>query len=170
MDERSLSVLSRSLKRSDPYKPEDLLENETLATAILSQPIERVIRIEPVRKTDFAHLRDGFNRTLIARLRKESNNRPDSIPESEREHIQYAMSALKDLFPKASLAPGNAMRVVTHSDGSISIEHDGKNLGTVSASQGGKWLSTNLWLGYIGDDPISQKAKRDFAAGLQTYL
>src|SRR5271170_2151127 len=63
---------------------------------IFSYPL--LLRIIPVRNTDYAHLRDGFIRSTTQRLRKQL--------------VEESIQSFKELFPRAKLRKGEVLSIV----------------------------------------------------------
>ncbi|KAL7421407.1 Altered inheritance of mitochondria protein 18 mitochondrial [Cryptotrichosporon argae] len=118
------------------------------------------VRIVPVRSTDFAHLRDGFTRALLAR-QKLARARGE-LSEADDERLATSMQALKAAFPAGSVPKGKALLLVS-SNGSLQISYEGRTLGTVDDA----WVACELVMAYFADkDVISPKLKDDVARGL----
>jgi len=70
----------------------------------LSYPL--LLRIIPVRNTDYAHLRDGFVRSTQARLVKYEDD------DVRKTGVDESIIAFKALFPKGKLKKGEVLTVV----------------------------------------------------------
>jgi hypothetical protein len=69
-------------------------------------PYPLILRIIPVRNTDYAHLRDGFVRSTQARLTKYADDDP------RKTAVDESVAAFKALFPKSKLKKGEVLTVV----------------------------------------------------------
>jgi Chalcone isomerase like len=76
----------------------------TSLVRIYSYPL--ILRIIPVRNTDYAHLRDGFVKSTVSRLKKydEGDTRKDLVDES--------VVKFKALFPKGKLRKGEVLSIM----------------------------------------------------------
>ena len=158
------------------------IEGEGLMRTLMDAGVPCVIRIVPVRSTDFSHLRDGFTRTVQARLKNLRKSSPDVMTEGVEAHMSESVLHFKSIFPKASLPKGEALDLVFapadpaagKGQGpvgmSLSLEHNGQLLGRVapppSHLSAGKphiySVASELFLGYFADkDPISAPVSYD---------
>lgn len=139
--------------------------SEALLNALLDRGITCAIRIVPVRSTDFAHLRDGFTRSIQGRAKLA---RKSSLLSAETdEALSHALQSLKEAFPKASLPKGNALDLIftpasTPQGFDLTLEEGGKVLGAVKSLPGGPEagrfsVARQLLLAYFADkDEISK--------------
>ncbi|KAE8226254.1 hypothetical protein CF326_g7731, partial [Tilletia indica] len=79
---------------------------------MLDAGVPFVIRIVPVRSTDFNHLRDGFTRSVQARLK--AARKANSLPAAADEDLSSSLQSLKSLFPPSSLPKGSSLDLVVH--------------------------------------------------------
>ncbi|KAG9296185.1 hypothetical protein G9A89_014777 [Geosiphon pyriformis] len=93
-------------------------DDESIADALLDQPVEFAIRIVPVRDTNGQHLRDGFTRSLTQRIQD------NSISEEQQKEIIEAITSFKGIFPKSSIKKGSFMLFTKQLDGSLRIEYN----------------------------------------------
>ncbi|KAE8270845.1 hypothetical protein A4X09_0g1475 [Tilletia walkeri] len=154
---------------------------------MLDAGVPFVIRIVPVRSTDFNHLRDGFTRSVQARLKAARKDK--SLPAAADEDLSSSLQSLKSLFPPSSLPKGSSLDLVVHptpaSGGrtgkarmALSLEHEGKVLGTLEpptpgseAAKGGWSVARELVLAYVADkNEISTPLKSSVTEGLREYL
>ncbi|SPC66066.1 uncharacterized protein UHOD_04549 [Ustilago sp. UG-2017b] len=160
---------------------QEMLDNGTSA----------VIRIVPVRNTDFNHLRDGFIRALQNRLKKaikQARIQSDSPLESQ---FQEAIQQIKDSFPRGSVPKGSPLDlVILPTSGSIkpvrtslNFEYDSQIFGQVQKSgtpadaksdksvDAGFTVARELALAYFADkDEISTPFKKSVQDGLYQKL
>ncbi|KAJ9479371.1 Altered inheritance of mitochondria protein 18, mitochondrial [Pseudozyma hubeiensis] len=117
---------------------------------LLDSGAKTVIRIVPVRNTDFNHLRDGFIRALQARLKK-ALKRGEVDAEGERK-FQEEIQAVKEAFPRGSVPKGKALDcvVVPKEKGSgLRFEYDGQVFGEAQGS--GFSVARELVLAYFAE-------------------
>ncbi|KAJ1026791.1 hypothetical protein NDA16_002088 [Ustilago loliicola] len=158
---------------------------------MLDNGTSAVIRIVPVRNTDFNHLRDGFIRALQNRLKKaikQARIQSDSPLESQ---FQQAIQQIKDSFPRGSVPKGSPLDLVilpTSASSkpartSLSFEYDNQVFGQVQASSApadaksdksvdaGFTVARELVLAYFADkDEISTPFKKSVQEGLYQQL
>lgn len=104
----------------------------------------------PVRNTDFAHLRDGFTRTLLARQR--TQRQAGTLSPDKDEAITTAIQQLKSLFPAGSVPKGRELVIVRTPDEQLAVEYEGKVMGRVADA----WVADNMVLAYFdAKSPIS---------------
>lgn len=147
-----------TLRKDSILPPADV---GTVVERILNSPAALAIRIVPVRNTDFAHLRDGFTRTLLAR-QKEDRWR-GKLSAQEDEEVSEAIAEFKKAFPPGSVPKGHELLLVRSPDGKLALEYDGKVLGGTRV----EWVADNLIQSYFCTNPISPKLADDVAVGLQ---
>ncbi|CAD6890722.1 unnamed protein product [Tilletia controversa] len=161
---------------------------EEVVKALLDAGVPFVIRIVPVRSTDFNHMRDGFTRSVQARLK--AARKANILPPAADEDLSLSLQSLKSLFPPSALPKGSTLDLVVHPSSSsssrvagkarmaLSLEHDGKVLGTLAppvpgseASKGGWSVAKELVLAYVADkNEISTPLKQSVAEGMRELL
>lgn len=146
-----------TLRKTAALPPADV---EVVVERILDSPAGVAIRIVPVRNTDFAHLRDGFTRTLLARQKEE--RRSGRLQGGADEEVSEAIAEFKKAFPPGSVPKGHELLLVRSPDGKLAVEYDGKILGGTKVG----WVGDNLIGSYFCTNPISPKLADDVAAGL----
>lgn len=150
---------------------------------LIDSGVPVVIRIVPVRNTDFNHLRDGFIRALQARLKKAIKSgvvQQDSEVEAQ---FQQAIGQVKESFPRGSVPKGSPLDLVVKpvnrgerpTRASLSFEYAGEVFGQVKADKVGSergedegfTVGRELVLAYFADkDEISGKFKKSVQQGL----
>lgn len=166
---------------------------EETMKSMLDEGSSVIIRIVPVRNTDFNHLRDGFIRALQGRLKKaikQAQVQSNSPLESE---FQRAIQEIKESFPRGSVPKGSPLDLVILPAGetaaktqrtSLVFEYDGKVFGEVKtgavakgadeASAGvdaGFTVARELVLAYFADqNEISTPFKKSVQQGLFNQL
>ncbi|PWN90392.1 hypothetical protein FA10DRAFT_266876 [Acaromyces ingoldii] len=195
-----LYIDERALKRLEQvpgwkgYQKDWLLDQkqgpsgEQLVAALVDQGVACVIRIVPVRSTDFAHLRDGFTRSIQARAKQA--RKAKALSDVAEQSLSTSLQALKDAFPRASLPKGQALDLVFAPQSSavskllpgsiagvsLTLEQEGKILGTVHAPGGSEEekkfsVARQLMLAYLADkDEISRPFKQSVAEGFESYV
>lgn len=154
---------------------------EELVASLLDAGVPCLIRIVPVRSTDFAHLRDGFTRSIQARIKQARKAKLLIDEEGTESALSESLQALKEAFPRASLPKGQALDLVFAPHGSkghsLTLEQDGKVLGSVLPPGEGRSEEMNrfsvarqLLLAYMADkDEISKPFKQSVAEGFEKY-
>ncbi|KAI7851297.1 chalcone isomerase [Circinella umbellata] len=151
----------KSIKGWEKFDKEEFLTREDMADALLEQPIDVSIRIVPVRGTNTQHLRDGFTRSLLQRMRDQ-----DLTEDQERE-IMKGIQEFKTCFPSGNVKKGTEFVFTKTSDGFLKMQHEGKDMGTVN----NKWLAVNFIMGYLNPKaPASEYARQDIANGFEKLL
>ncbi|KAL7749926.1 hypothetical protein RI367_004802 [Sorochytrium milnesiophthora] len=136
---RQVTLLRISVYVLGLYIPDStvLRPDVTSLADLVRSPVPLAIRLEPVRNTTGAHLRDGFK----------------------------AMDVINDFkakFPKGSISKGEVLTLYRNADGQVEIEYQGTSYGTIRSS----WLASSLFLAYVREDsPISPKARQSILEG-----
>jgi hypothetical protein len=140
-------------------------EGGEIMAKLLNRGVRFLIRIVPVRNTDFGHMRDGFVRTTMAhpRFKEEGNN----------EDVGHGISELKRAFGRKRTIPkGRILYLDRAADGTLAVYfydalsengHIPELLGTVSQPL----VSELLFLQYTsGSKPSSESARQNAVKGL----
>lgn len=147
--------------REDLFKAlMDPVNGEQLITDLLHSDIGISIRIVPVRKTDFSHLRDGFVRTLMAQPRFKFEN--------EKGSVGKGITELKRVFSrKMSVPKGNILYLHRRRNGDLIVEY----IESHTEEQGTSHVlgaihvpvaSELLFLQYLaGKNPTSNEARKN---------
>jgi hypothetical protein len=121
-----------------------------------------MIRVVPVRDTDFPHLRDGFVRAIQAR---ESNAADEQFGEAMRE--------FKRIFNRGKVPKQKEMLMLRDRDGKLTLVYDeGKSqgrqlLGTVDDER----ISRALWMNYLaGKKVASEEARKNIVDGVMEFV
>ncbi|KAA1115294.1 hypothetical protein PGT21_034844 [Puccinia graminis f. sp. tritici] len=159
-------LLSKSTQKQPNLDPKDQEEirGEALIRNLLAAPANFAIRIAPVRPTDFTHLRDGFCRSLLARVKQASQ--AGTISEIDLERASQSINTFRSFFPTGVSVPkGKALTLIRTASQSLIIEYDGKKLGELED----RIVARELFLAYFADqDPISIKLKESVAEGFSS--
>lgn len=191
---RTVSFLRVRVYVAALYIDESALGSSASATTLeaymketLDQGTAAVIRIVPVRNTDFNHLRDGFIRALQGRLKKAiKQSQIDSAAETS---FQEQIQGVKDSFPRGSVPKGSPLDLVIVPVGKqvpvtseLHFEYDGEVFGQVKGglkkkeqaeeADRGFTVARELVLAYFADQgEISPPFKKSVEqALLQTQL
>ncbi|RXK37137.1 hypothetical protein M231_05588 [Tremella mesenterica] len=140
------------------------LSGEGLVRTLLDSGATCAVRIVPVRNTDFGHLRDGFTRALTAR--QKLARKSGQLTDADEDRVAVSMHQFKTIFPAGSVPKGKSL-VLYRSPSGLTLEYEGRALGTVNDS----WVGTEMMLAYFADkDVISPKLKEDVARGLEERM
>lgn len=113
---------------------------------IYSYPL--ILRIIPVRNTDYAHLRDGFVRSTMLRLKKYDEG------DARRELVDESVVKFKALFPKSKLKKGEVLSIVQQ--GPELKLYAGENMEELFGGVKNDDLARGLMSAYlIGDNVVS---------------
>ncbi|KAI9016243.1 chalcone-flavanone isomerase-domain-containing protein [Phycomyces nitens] len=155
-----------ALKQIQGWKNFDkasFLEKEDMALSLLKAPFDLSIRVVPVRATNTQHLRDGFTRSLLQRMRAESKD----MSEDEERNILDGIKEFKGSFANANIKKDTEFIFTKTADGELVIEYEGKLMGTVK----NKWVATNFMMGYLNPTkPASELARQNIAEGFEKIL
>ncbi|SGY38807.1 BQ5605_C003g02076 [Microbotryum silenes-dioicae] len=162
------------------YSPSDLLppfgdgqegkganpSGEKLIAALLDEADCAVI-ISPLRTTTLAHLRDGFSRALIARMKLPRVTLTWS--EKDGEEALESLSRLKGLFPSRKLDKGSQLRLFyrrQRREVEFWIKEPKSDKEERLGAFDDRFLSRELFLSYFSDDAeISKELRKSTAMG-----
>lgn len=130
---------------------------ETWDTLLRESGCRSVLRIIPVRDTDFHHLRDGFVRSIAARSQHNKAYNDESFG--------VAMKDFKALFNRGSVPKKQELLLCRDQKGALSVMFNsgrGKDpkrevMGTVEDER----LSRLLWLNYLAGSKVASEEARD---------
>jgi hypothetical protein len=167
---RTVSFLRIQVYNVGLYIPEsqvDVLPTYSLSDAggdpwpalirIYSYPL--LLRIIPVRNTDYAHLRDGFVRSTQSRLTKYADE------DVRKGLVEDSVTMFKALFPKSKMKKGEVLSIVQKGPelrlyGGDHMEED---MGSVKNDD----LARGLMSAYlVGDNVVSPDLKKKLSAKL----
>ncbi|SAM03129.1 hypothetical protein [Absidia glauca] len=151
--------------QSDPkwkdFDKAKFLENEELALSLLHQPIDISIRVVPVRNTNAQHLRDGFTKALIQRMRSQK------LSEAEEQKIQQAIKDFNTKFMSAKIKKDTELVFTKTRKNELKMEYQGEDMGTVADP----WVAVNFIMTYLSPDaPASEDALQDIATGFDNLM
>ncbi|CEG83152.1 Putative Chalcone-flavanone isomerase [Rhizopus microsporus] len=153
-----------SLKNLDGFKEFDrqkFLENEKMANNLVDQPYDISIRLVPVRATNTQHLRDGFVRLFMQRLKAQS------LTEDEEREVLKAIQDFKSKFVNMNVKKQTEFIFTKTKEGGLKIVYEGKEWGTVN----NKWVAKNFIMGYLSPiSPSSEAALKDIADGFERLI
>lgn len=149
--------------KKSPAVIEKPLSGENMMRNLITVPVQFAIQIAPARSTDFTHLRDGFCRSLTARVTHAMKK--GSLTDFEAERASESINQFRSFFPAGVSVPkGKTILLRKTSSGSLLLEYDGKRLGKVEDPL----IARELFLAYFSDvDPISPKFKESVAEGFE---
>ncbi|KAK4082382.1 uncharacterized protein Triagg1_2194 [Trichoderma aggressivum f. europaeum] len=140
---------------------------ETWDTLLREAECRSVMRIIPVRDTDFHHLRDGFVRSIAARSQRDKAYNDESFG--------VAMKDFKALFNRGSVPKKQELLLCRDEKGVLSVMFNsgrGKDpkrevMGTVEDER----LSRLLWLNYLaGSKVASEPARESIIEGVMEFV
>ncbi|KAI8327838.1 chalcone-flavanone isomerase [Choanephora cucurbitarum] len=151
----------KSLEGWKDFEQAAFLETSELAESLLEQPYEISLRLVPARATNTQHLRDGFLRLLMQRMKDQS-----MTEEEEREALK-AMQEFKSNFVSMNVKKNSEFIFTKTKEGGLRMSYEGKDWGTVENA----WLAKNFVMSYLEPNaPSSEAALHDIALGFQTLL
>ncbi|KUI63834.1 Altered inheritance of mitochondria protein 18, mitochondrial [Cytospora mali] len=142
----------------------DAVEGEQIWEELLKSgvPARSIIRVVPVRDTDFPHLRDGFVRAIQAREGKATD-----------EEFGEAMREFKRIFNRGKVPKRKEMLMLRDKNGKLTLVYDeGKSpgrqlLGTVDDER----ISRALWMNYLGGKKVaSEEARKSIVDGIMEFV
>ncbi|KAI8890198.1 chalcone-flavanone isomerase, partial [Backusella circina FSU 941] len=137
------------------------LEDSALANKLLDQPYDVSIRLVPVRATNTQHLRDGFLRLLLQRMRDQS------LSEDEEKEILGAISEFKSNFVSMRVPKDTEFIFTKTKEGGLKMSYEDRDFGTVN----NKWLAKNFLMSYLEPEgPSSEAAFHDIADGFERLM
>lgn len=143
---------------TDPAEGEQIWD-EFLRAGI---PARSMVRVVPVRDTDFHHLRDGFVRAIQAREGK-----------AKDEEFGEAMREFKRIFNRGKVPKRKELLMLRDKAGKLTLVYDeGKSsgrelIGTVRDER----ISRALWMNYLGGKKVaSEEAKTSIVNGIMEFV
>ncbi|KAJ4423316.1 hypothetical protein N0V82_002044 [Gnomoniopsis sp. IMI 355080] len=142
----------------------DVEESEKIWQELLQAgiPARSLVRVVPVRDTDFPHLRDGFMRAIQARTAEEKD-----------EEFGEAMKEFKRIFTRGKVPKQKELLMLRDREGRLTmVFDDGKStgrqlLGTVDDER----ISRALWMNYLGGKKVaSEEAKKNIVNGVMEFV
>lgn len=115
----------------------------------------------PVRSTNTQHLRDGFLRLLLQRMKDQS------MTEEEERNALEAMQEFKSNFVSMRVKKDTEFVFTKTKEGGLKMTYEGKDLGTVNSP----WLAKNFVMSYLEPKaPSSEAALHDIANGFERLM
>lgn len=141
----------------------DAAEGEQVWDELLSAgvPARSLIRIVPVRDTDFPHLRDGFVRAIQAR----AGNAKD-------EQFGQAMKDFRQAFNRGKVPKRKELLLLRDKQGRLTMVYDdGKTQGKqVMGTIDDERISRALWMNYLaGKNVASEEARKNIVHGIMEF-
>jgi hypothetical protein len=167
---RTVSFLRIQVYNVGLYIPEsqvDVLPTYSLSDAggdpwpalIRMYPYPLLLRIIPVRNTDYAHLRDGFVRSTQSRLAKYADE------DVRKGLVEDSVTMFKALFPKSKMKKGEVLSIVQKGP-ELKLyvgDHMEEDMGSVKNDD----LARGLMSAYlVGDSVVSPDLKKKLSAKL----
>lgn len=153
----------------------DPVEGEKLWLDLLRDVKPRsVMRIIPVRNTDFPHLRDGFVRAITARSQAHKEEYND-------EAFGTSMTEFRTLFNRGKVPAKGEIIMIRDERGSLTIMYDDgkqqqqktideKVLGTIGRVADER-VSRALWLNYLAGKAVaSEPARKNIVEGIMEFV
>lgn len=140
---------------------------ETWDSILRDAGCRSVIRISPVRDTDFHHLRDGFVRAITGRSQRDKAYNDEAFGE--------AMKDFKALFNRGKMPKKQEMLLCRDARGTLRITHsdaEGQKpkrdiIGTITDER----ISRLLWLNYLaGKSVASEPARQNIIEGVMEFV
>ncbi|CAO3683779.1 unnamed protein product [Rhizopus stolonifer] len=151
----------KSLPGWKDFDKKKFLENEEMANQLLDQPFDISIRIIPFRNTNTQHLRDGFVRSFMQRMKDQS------LTEDEEREILVAIQEFKSNFATMNVKKETEFVFTKTREGGLRMVYEGKDWGTVN----NKWLSKNFVMSYLTpNSPSSEAAHEDIVLGFERLM
>ena len=132
--------------------------------------VRSILRIVPVRNTDFAHLRDGWLRGVTARSTGTGSSSSSKLAEEQKfddEEFGAAVGQFKQLFSGAgrkSVGKGKVLMLGREVDGVLSAWIQDEKAKDGFAKMGDvldERLSRLIWLGYLGGKNVASEEARE---------
>lgn len=146
------------VRLTDPVEGEQIWD-ELLRAGI---PARSMVRVVPVRDTDFHHLRDGFVRAIQAHEGK-----------AKDEEFGEAMREFKRIFNRGKVPKQKELLMLRDKAGKLTLVYDeGKSsgrelIGTVRDER----ISRALWMNYLGGKKVaSEEAKMSIVNGIMEFV
>ncbi|CEP11454.1 hypothetical protein [Parasitella parasitica] len=152
------------LRKLDGWKNFDrskFLQDTDLAEKFLDQPYELSIRLVPTRATNTQHLRDGFLRLLMQRMKDQE------MTEDEEREVLKAIQEFKSNFVSMRVKKDTEFIFTKTREGGLKLVYEGRDFGTVQ----NPWLAKNFFMSYLNPNaPSSEAALYDIADGFERLM
>lgn len=159
-----------TLVAGEKDKLKELLYDPEEGTRIWSDLLKEsgartLIRIVPVKKTDFKHLRDAWVRSLTTRAQSDKDEYGD-------EQFGKSVAELKLLFSGGSIPKGKELLMLRDAKGKLAIWYDdgkkgAQRLGDVVDER----ISRAVWLNYLaGKSVSSEPARKSIIEGVMEFV
>ncbi|ORX46977.1 chalcone isomerase [Hesseltinella vesiculosa] len=145
------------------FSKDRFLNNESLALSLLVLPVDVSVRIVPCRNSSGQHLRDGFTRTLVQRMKAQAHH----LTEEDEARILEGIREFKEKFVNAKVKKDSEFIFTKTKDGKLRMEFEGKNIGTVN----NEWVAINFLMTYLNPtSPASVPALESIANGFDRMM
>ncbi|KAG2230957.1 chalcone-flavanone isomerase-domain-containing protein [Thamnidium elegans] len=143
------------------FDKSEFLKDNQMATEFLDQPYDISIRIVPARNTNTQHLRDGFLRLLMQRMKDQD------LTEQEERDVLQGIQEFKKNFTSMKVKKNSEFVFTKTKEGGLKMVYEDKDWGTVD----NKWIAKNFLMSYLDPKaPSSEAALLDIADGLERLL
>ncbi|KAI9468113.1 MAG: chalcone-flavanone isomerase-domain-containing protein [Benjaminiella poitrasii] len=151
----------RKLAGWKEFDKSKFLTDSELAEQFAEQPYDLSIRLVPTRATNTQHLRDGFLRNLMQRMKDQQ------LSESEEKEVLAALQDFKSNFVSMRVKKETVFVFTKTAEGGLKMEYEGRDLGTVM----NPWLAKNFIMTYLNPQaPSSPAALNDIAEGFERLM
>ncbi|KAG1114990.1 hypothetical protein G6F42_014055 [Rhizopus arrhizus] len=152
------------LRKLDGWKDFDkskFLQDTELAEQFLDQPYALSIRLVPTRATNTQHLRDGFLRLLMQRMKDQD------MSEDEEREVLKAIQEFKSNFVSMRVKKDSEFIFTKTKEGGLKLVYEGRDFGTVQ----NPWLAKNFFMAYLNPKaPSSEAALHDIADNFERLM
>ncbi|KAH8120589.1 chalcone-flavanone isomerase-domain-containing protein [Phellopilus nigrolimitatus] len=142
--------------------PEDATPDEKIDYIISNTAC--ALRLIPTRNTSYAHLRDGFLRTIQARMSAQLKR--GVLSPADAEDAQSPLRKLKSMFPNTKLGKGETLDILLLHPPKGSTEKRVlviRDLGSIESN----WLAKEFVMAYFEGTGLSPPMKKSVVAFLQ---
>lgn len=120
-----------------------------------------ILHLVPTRATNTQHLRDGFLRLLMQRMKDQE------MTENEEREVLKAIQEFKSNFVSMRVKKDSEFIFTKTKEGGLKLVYEGKDFGTVQNS----WLAKNFFMSYLNPKaPSSEAALHDIADGFERLM
>ncbi|KAJ3391828.1 hypothetical protein HDU92_008796 [Lobulomyces angularis] len=125
-----------------------------------------MIRIEPVKNTNGAHLKRGFNRFLLPLFERDKI----TMSPNDQAIIKKTLEYFDKEFPLSVVKEGTQLYFTKTSDNKFIVEIDGSEVMSIDGL-GGKWMGERFFEAYLDNaNPPSEVARKSFACGIENLV
>lgn len=147
------TVAREQLKPWKGKSKEDLIKDNSYYDLLLNGKFGKALRLVMVRDVDKKTMADAFEESLKPRI--------DKLPADKKADANKALEQFKGYFDK-DVVNKDILQFVWLSDGSLHVDINDAAKGTIMSAD----FSQALFDVYLGAEPISEIAKKDFVSGM----